>query len=271
MLESAPIVSQLNQIFATDTDVSKGDIIDLLKVNSDGSSNGPDTPFSGIESDRLAPALSSETGDVSSATLIAAPNSLPGLVSFIRSDEKSVALEFMSLPATWKSGGESQSALVKELVAAASRGADVRVLLNDESVFGNPPGFLPENLLGNADAKKGNEITVEYLNQLALCKHLSIEAKIVDIKAVEITYIHNKGLIVDGKRVLVSSINGTRNSVMDNREIAVALESSDAADYYGRAFSFDWSKSASKIKTENCLSQNPITEIMGWQTMPFLQ
>ena len=36
-------------------------------------------------------------------------------------------------------------------------------------------------------------------------------------------------MIADGKRVFVSSINGTRNAVMNNRETAVNLESPDAA------------------------------------------
>jgi phosphatidylserine/phosphatidylglycerophosphate/cardiolipin synthase-like enzyme len=47
-------------------------------------------------------------------------------------------------------------------------------------------------------------------------------------------------MIVDGARALVSSVNGTENSVMNNREVAVIVESPDAAQYFQGAFDFDW-------------------------------
>ena len=87
---------------------------------------------------------------------------------------------------------------------------------------------------------KPNQITVNYLNQIAHCDNLPIEARIVDTRAAGITYIHNKGIIVDSDIAIVSSINGTQNSAMNNREVAVALQSPEAAKYFGQAFSFDW-------------------------------
>ena len=42
--------------------------------------------------------------------------------------------------------------------------------------------------------------------------------------------------------VLVSSINGTENSVENNREIGIAIESEAGARYFGEVFGFDWDK-----------------------------
>jgi phosphatidylserine/phosphatidylglycerophosphate/cardiolipin synthase-like enzyme len=51
--------------------------------------------------------------------------------------------------------------------------------------------------------------------------------------------IHNKGLVIDGGKVLVSSINWNENSIMNNREIGLIIEG-EAAAYYGEVFNYDW-------------------------------
>jgi phosphatidylserine/phosphatidylglycerophosphate/cardiolipin synthase-like enzyme len=57
---------------------------------------------------------------------------------------------------------------------------------------------------------------------------------------VEVNYVHNKGMVADGSRVFVSSINGTENAIMNNREVAVSVVSPDAAQYFGKVFDTDW-------------------------------
>jgi cardiolipin synthase len=56
--------------------------------------------------------------------------------------------------------------------------------------------------------------------------------------------IHNKGVIVDGDRVLISSINWNDNSPSFNREAGVILEHPGVAGYYTEAFVQDWSRAA---------------------------
>jgi len=56
--------------------------------------------------------------------------------------------------------------------------------------------------------------------------------------------IHNKGVIVDGERVLVSSINWNENSPAFNREAGVILEHPGVAGYYTEAFVQDWNRAA---------------------------
>ncbi|WP_345374201.1 phospholipase D-like domain-containing protein [Frondihabitans cladoniiphilus] len=52
--------------------------------------------------------------------------------------------------------------------------------------------------------------------------------------------VHNKGMVVDGARVLVSSQNWSSAGVLSNRDAGVILESSEAAAYFDRIFLHDW-------------------------------
>ena len=52
---------------------------------------------------------------------------------------------------------------------------------------------------------------------------------------------HNKGIIVDGKIVLISSINYSDNSIENNREAGVIIENEDVAQWYQEVYDFDWS------------------------------
>lgn len=54
-------------------------------------------------------------------------------------------------------------------------------------------------------------------------------------------YVHNKGVISDDK-VMVTSINWTANSVNNNREVGVIINSKEASDYYAKAFNNDFNR-----------------------------
>jgi phosphatidylserine/phosphatidylglycerophosphate/cardiolipin synthase-like enzyme len=45
-----------------------------------------------------------------------------------------------------------------------------------------------------------------------------------------VDYIHNKGMIIDQDKTLISSINWNQNSVDNNREAAVVLISTQVYD-----------------------------------------
>ncbi|MHA1909107.1 MAG: phospholipase D-like domain-containing protein, partial [Candidatus Thorarchaeota archaeon] len=51
---------------------------------------------------------------------------------------------------------------------------------------------------------------------------------------------HNKGIIADGKIVLVSSINYSDNSIENNREAGVIIENEDVAQWFLDVYDFDW-------------------------------
>lgn len=67
----------------------------------------------------------------------------------------------------------------------------------------------------------------------------------VDLTANIHTYpnVHNKGFLIDGKIVVVSSQNFSPAGISDNRDAGVILESEDIAKYFGPIFNADWQES----------------------------
>jgi hypothetical protein len=54
--------------------------------------------------------------------------------------------------------------------------------------------------------------------------------------------IHNKGIVADGKRVLVSSQNWSGDGVLRNRDAGLIVDDPQIAEYYERVFLDDWEK-----------------------------
>jgi phosphatidylserine/phosphatidylglycerophosphate/cardiolipin synthase-like enzyme len=64
--------------------------------------------------------------------------------------------------------------------------------------------------------------------------------------------VHNKGMVIDNRTVLVSSINWNEQSVRKNREAGLLVENQDVATYYADVFLLDWSfDAASCISSES--------------------
>ncbi len=135
------------------------------------------------------------------------------------------------------------SLLVESLTLAARRGVRLRV--------------LSDCMMGNCDlASQGwerdhtnNDNTVMYFRELARDEGLDVEAKVIDVldeedgddrETLGFSKVHNKGLIIDGRTVLISSINGSENSMKGNRETAVLVTSPRVAAYYRHLFFYDW-------------------------------
>jgi phosphatidylserine/phosphatidylglycerophosphate/cardiolipin synthase-like enzyme len=60
--------------------------------------------------------------------------------------------------------------------------------------------------------------------------------------------IHNKGIVVDAKAVLVSSANWSGDGVLRNRDAGLIIHDPDIASYYEAVFLDDWDKRATNIK-----------------------
>jgi cardiolipin synthase A/B len=128
-----------------------------------------------------------------------------------------------------------------EAVNASRRGVQVRVLL-DSYWF-------------NTDGPNDNDELVLFLNQIAKEERLPLEARCADLPSTGIEKIHNKGVIVDGRKVLISSINWNTNSPTFNREAGVIVESPETGRYYGRAFTDDWDSTV-PVSQDDPLQQN---------------
>jgi len=114
------------------------------------------------------------------------------------------------------------SPLLEALEVAMSRGASVEMLL-DSTWF---------NLEMNSDV-------VAHMASNVLNGSWAGEFKLSDSSG-PVTVLHNKGAVVDGGRVLISSNNWGYSSFARNRELAAILESNELAAYFSKAFVFDW-------------------------------
>jgi phosphatidylserine/phosphatidylglycerophosphate/cardiolipin synthase-like enzyme len=59
--------------------------------------------------------------------------------------------------------------------------------------------------------------------------------------------IHNKGIVVDGKVVLVSSANWSGDGVLRNRDAGLIIRDEEVAAYYQRVFVDDWNSRANAV------------------------
>jgi hypothetical protein len=117
---------------------------------------------------------------------------------------------------------------LEAIIAAARRGATVRILLNG--------GTFDQLFYQNT-----NTNTVAYVNQIASAEALDLKAAIGDPTEYG---IHNKMVLVwlngEGGYAHVGSINGSEGSSKINREMALQIQSDDVYAYLARVFRVDW-------------------------------
>jgi subtilisin family serine protease/phosphatidylserine/phosphatidylglycerophosphate/cardiolipin synthase-like enzyme len=53
-------------------------------------------------------------------------------------------------------------------------------------------------------------------------------------------HLHNKGIIIDGTTVIISSTNFTDTSIFENRECGIVIQSEVVSKYFRRLFELDW-------------------------------
>jgi phosphatidylserine/phosphatidylglycerophosphate/cardiolipin synthase-like enzyme len=113
-----------------------------------------------------------------------------------------------------------------DAISAARRGVQVRILL--------------DSYYYNTEGSGDNDEMVQCINRLATEEKLTLEARLANLEANNIEKIHNKGVIADRRKVLVSSINWNDNSPRFNRETGVIIEHQGVGDYFSRVFDDDW-------------------------------
>ncbi|MBL7117754.1 MAG: lamin tail domain-containing protein [Candidatus Syntrophoarchaeum sp.] len=141
----------------------------------------------------------------------------------INNAKESVLVQQFSSGRFWD---EEDNTFIAALIEAARRGCEVKVMLDSRYLEG-----------GN-----NNDEVVSWLNEVASEANLSLEAKLADLDSLGLVKIHNKGLIVDGEKVLISSLNWNANSIY-NREAGVIVENEEIASFYTDVFFHDWNVS----------------------------
>ncbi len=156
-------------------------------------------------------------------TPVVAPDTSSAITGLLDSAQESIEIEQAYIT------NESKTKLNPYLVTAINasrRGVHVRVLL-DSYWF-------------NTEDEADNDEMVALINRIAASDHLPLEARCADLDASGLEKIHNKGVVVDDRAVLVSSINWNTNSPDFNREAGVIVEQPEVARYFRTVFDADW-------------------------------
>ncbi|MHA1804011.1 MAG: phospholipase D-like domain-containing protein [Promethearchaeota archaeon] len=150
------------------------------------------------------------SGTMKITPILSPDNSESQILSLINSATKSLDIEQMYIY-------DDLTDIVNAIISAYERGVTVRVILDDAN---------NEDSKATADLLTINGITVK------ICT--GTVPMYFDTQ-------HNKGVIVDGTKVLISSINWSPTSFRENREAGLIIESVAVAAYYQELFDHDWS------------------------------
>ena len=127
--------------------------------------------------------------------------------------------QYIELPRQTDATSQAFVDLVQAVIDRQSAGVDVKIIMSEFETAG-------------------------YLEQLqALGLNVVSNVKIQN-------NVHNKGVIADGQRVLVSSQNWSTDGTLYNRDAGVIIENADAAQYFQQIFQHDWDHLA-KQKTRS--------------------
>jgi cardiolipin synthase len=127
--------------------------------------------------------------------------------------------------------GDRGFPFLQKVLAAADRGVRVRILLSSA-------WYVEEE----------NRELQAWLQEQAAADDLPLEVRLADPSG-NFEKIHAKGVIVDGEYTLVGSINWNNNSINQNREVALLLESEAVGSYFGDVFVADWEAAGEPART----------------------
>ncbi|MHC1564981.1 MAG: phospholipase D-like domain-containing protein, partial [Candidatus Syntropharchaeales archaeon] len=171
------------------------------------------------------------SGNFTVSLVIAPDNSLhhDTIIGMIESANETVYIEEAYIRRKW---GDYENPYLRQAIMAARRGVDVKILL-DSTWY-------------NLDSDNDNDELCRYLNDIARDESLNLEARLARINGV--SKIHNKGVVVDAEKVLISSINWNKNSPISNREVGIIIENPEIGAYYSDVFLRDWERSGTSFR-----------------------
>jgi phosphatidylserine/phosphatidylglycerophosphate/cardiolipin synthase-like enzyme len=158
-------------------------------------------------------------------TPILAPDTSGEIIPLLARANQRIEIEQASIRNT---SGDELDPFLSAAINASRRGIAVRILL-DGSMY-------------NDEGPADNNEMVDLVNSLARSDGLPISARILDPGSADLEAVHTKGAVVDGRLVLISSINWNGNSPNFNREAGVILEDPSLGNYFSSVFEADWTR-----------------------------
>jgi hypothetical protein len=134
------------------------------------------------------------------------------VLSLIQSARKTLYMQYQYIHPSSAPGDDGFEALVDAVADAVRRKVDVRVICSE---YENTPQYI------------------ELLHERGLSSVLRVQNN-----------VHNKGIVVDSKTVLVSSQNWSDQGVLQNRDAGVIIGHAGIAQYFQASFLQDWADRA---------------------------
>ena len=175
-----------------------------------------------VYSGTYKPQFESKTfaGNFSVIPVFSPDTSFDAIYNMIESANESIYIEQLYIYKNW---ADEINPFVESLLNKSKNGVDVKVIFN-------------YNLYYEETNEKINS-TKQYFGENG------IETKFIYSNWSYFSNVHNKGMIVDNKSVLVSSVNWNEGSVRKNREAGIIVENEEVARYYADVFFYDWNLS----------------------------
>ena len=141
---------------------------------------------------------------------------------------------------------------VHALVAGARTSLYVQTQYAHPSQQAGDTAFM-ELLAAVADRQKAGVDVRLIFSQWQTQPYLEkLQAAGIDLSGVRIQQgVHNKGIVVDQKTVLVSSQNWSTAGTLENRDAGVIIDSARVAAYYDGIFQHDWEHLATQHARED--------------------
>jgi phosphatidylserine/phosphatidylglycerophosphate/cardiolipin synthase-like enzyme len=218
VVHQRPVVTGLAETFAADAgwrDTTRWEA--FRREKSFDPARSP--PANGTFSRRFGPErLQAERVEL----LVAPDNAERRLASLLDEADESIRIQQASV-------GSRRQPFLRATLRAARRGVEVRILLSSA-------WYVEEE----------NRRLVRWLNERADDEDLPLEARLAEPNN-RFEKIHAKGVIIDGERAVVGSLNWNNHSARENREVIVVLHGENVADYYATVFDADWTGGATTL------------------------
>ena len=217
VIKNKDVAEYFCNVFLDDWNPLRCDSVSYEKLNLSYPSNFfmSDSYYASTYLPAYAPAHTQ--GYVSVSPVVSPDNSFIEIYKLIDSAEESIYIQQLYIYKNWNN---EINPLLDLLINKSNCGVDVKVILNYN------PYFFGTN-------EKLNQ-TKNYLEESG------VKVKFIFSNWSIFSNVHNKGVIIDNKSVLVSSINWNYNSFMNNREAGIIIENESIAKYFTKFFLDDW-------------------------------
>ncbi len=214
--DDADLAGILRNVFETDFDPRRPD---SMAVRETGFTPLPPAPS-------VVPWSSGPPSAPRSARIVLAPDTTldpEGILDFLASAKVRLSIDAFYLDEMW---GDTPSPFLEAAFAAARREVSVRILLDGSWA----------SVEADSDT---NDDVLDRVNRRAMDERLPLEVRLLEPRG-SIERLHNKGAVVDGRAVLVSSMNWALGSATENREVGLIVDDPDLARTFEISFDADW-------------------------------